>query len=71
MQMTFMTVEALRFAAQSSSKLIGNGSAIRVAAVAQSEPGRGKWQMCRLDWTDEPERAAEFITNGLPLARPH
>ena len=71
MQTTFVTVEALRFATTRSSELIGSGSAIRIAAVSQREAGVGKWQMCRLDWRSEPVRAAEFVTDGLPLVRPN
>lgn len=69
MQTAFMTVEALRFAAARSSQLASDGSKIRIAAFAQPEPGIGKWDACRLDWSDEPGRAAEFIANGPPASR--
>lgn len=71
MQTTFMTIQALQFAAHRSSQMIRLGSPIRVAALAQPESGRGSWQAMRGDWSTEPERAMEFVNKGQPAPRAH
>lgn len=69
MQTTFMTIQALQFAAKQSADSILRRSPLRVAALAQPVSGRGKWLVCRLTWDTEPARAVEFITKGLPPPR--
>lgn len=59
-QLTFMTVEALRFALARTALLLSQGSCIRIAAKAQPVPYKGSWDMVRLDWSTEPDRAANW-----------
>ncbi|MBK6616449.1 hypothetical protein [Ottowia sp.] len=59
-QLAFMTVEALRFALARTALLLSQGSCIRIAAKAQPVPYKGSWDMVRLDWSTEPERAANW-----------
>jgi hypothetical protein len=60
MQTTFMTHQCLRLAMRKSAALIRNKSVLRVAAFAQPVPFQGRWNPVRFNWSDEPERIADF-----------
>ncbi len=65
-QLTFMTPEALQFSARRNAELVARNSVIRIAAFAQPEPHKGSWDMIRMNWSSEPERANAFRPVAVP-----
>ena len=65
MQLTFMTIQALTVACRQSTRQIGIGSVMRVAALAQPLSGEGRWMVMRGNWNEEPDRLVEW-RDGLP-----
>ena len=66
MQITFMTPQAISLAIRKTKMLISIKSTLRVAALAQQTPFAGSWKVVRFDWSDEPERIANFCPHLSP-----